>query len=187
MLWSGSGGFCPFRYYASRIKLYTLVDDRQRMVAVTTRRLWLTFSSCLVAGVVFCLGLYFLAIRGGVSTGLAALWAGATFVVFIVALGLGALRMLRNPEWNAWSNPPEPSTGLVFWMATGVVVPALAFVLHLGISFIVAVVLATIQAAGLPVARIVEPVSWIAAAVSLGCASAAWWLIWEQYKDSLKR
>ena len=105
-------------------------------------------------------------------------------MVFIVAVGLGALRILRNPEWNLWSNP-RPSTSVYFWMATGVVVPVLAFVLHVGTSFIVVTILAVLQGMGLPVVRVVEPVSWVAAAISLGFASAAWLVIWKRYKASL--
>jgi hypothetical protein len=80
-----------------------------------------------------------------------------------------------------------PGTRAVFWMAAGMVVPVLAFILHLGTSFIVAVILATIQAMSFPIAGIVEPVVWIAAAGSLACASAAWSLIWKQYKASVNK
>lgn len=155
------------------------------MVAVTKDRLWLTLLSCLVTAVIFCAGLYFLAIRGGASFALAALWVGTTFGVSVIALGCG-LRVLRDPQSQPWSNP-RLSTRVYFWIATGVVVPVLACILNLGASFIAAIVLMMIQAAGLPVTRLAEPLSWIAAAISLACASGAWWVIWKQYKASLNK
>ena len=157
------------------------------MVVVTPRRVWLTFSSCAVTAALLCWVLYLLAVRGGFSTELAVLFAGGVFIVSMGALGLGALRRLRNPEWNPWSNPPTPNPTVVFWVATGVVVPVLAHMFYLGASFIVALILTAIQAMGFPIASIAEPIFWIAAVISLGCASAAWWGLWKQYKASLKK
>jgi hypothetical protein len=104
---------------------------------------------------------------------------------FRYCFGVGWITRAAGPAIATLVQPEAEHWG--FWIATGVAVPVLACILNLGTSFIAAIVLMMIQAAGLPVTRLAEPLSWIAAAISLACASAAWWVIWKQYKASLNK
>ena len=150
------------------------------MPTMTKRRLWLNSFSSLVILALLCVGFYFLAVRAGLSNQTAALWAGATFALFVAALTYGTMRALRDPTWNPERAPRLPRP-VIFWLATGIVLPMLVSLLHLGVSFLLVAVLTMIAAVGVEVSsRIVGLASWVGISMSLISGCALWWFLWKR-------
>ena len=116
---------------------------------------------------------------------MAALWAGGMFVLFVAAATYGMMRWLRDPAWDSEHAPRLPIPRLprpvIFWLATGIVLPMLVSLLHLGVSFLLVAVLTMIAAVGVEVSsRIVGFTSWVGISMSLISGCALWWFLWKR-------
>jgi hypothetical protein len=149
------------------------------MAAVSRHKVWSVVFSGIALVLVACIGSYFVAVRTGGSVRSAATWVAIILVVTLIPVGVVLAQVIREPG----RNPLTPSTGVVFWMVTGAVVPILASVLNLGMGVLVVAMLTGLEAVGLPGSDI-QIASWVTSGVSLLSAVGIWWFIWKRYRPN---
>ena len=155
------------------------------MREITPRRLWVNSFISLVILALFCVAFYYLAVYAGLSVWMAALWAGGVFVLFVVAATYGLMRLLRDPAWGPGRAPqfliPRLSRPVIFWMATGVILPMLFSLVNLAVSFLMVAFLTMIGVVGVEVSpRLVDLLSWVGMGMSLISACGVWWFLWKR-------